>query len=248
MEPPEGSSTVVSARFTDRAGMVTPGTVPVTLPSLSVSTVEFKEIAPSLDSSETSVETRSEIRPSDNTTGVKPRPTPKGLNSMVTLPSRSRPTGTGNSPPARNCAGSPEMAVMLGSASVRTSPTRSSAFSVAEMELCSTPSTRFRVPIVPARPPSAAPATPKAFEVPQDDEFWNRPGWYTSKMGAPFWSNSGSPRSLVAAVRMFGVNSPKACSPLRFTPSWRTKVRSISTMRTCKVTWSRPSTVRKETT
>ncbi len=42
-------------------------------------------------------------------------------------PVESSPTGTGNSPPARNLADSPEMAVRLGSARVRTSPTRSKA-------------------------------------------------------------------------------------------------------------------------
>ena len=42
----------------------------------------------------------------------------------------SMPVGTGNSPPARNSACWPEMAVSVGSASVRTAPRRSSARSV----------------------------------------------------------------------------------------------------------------------
>lgn len=61
---------------------------------------------------------------------------------------------------------------MFGSASVRTRPTRSSADSVAESELCSTPLTRFCVPIVPLSPPSAAPATPKPFCVPKPVLLW----------------------------------------------------------------------------
>jgi hypothetical protein len=44
------------------------------------------------DSSLTSVDTRRLMRPSESTTGVKPRPTPNGLNSTfrVTSPSVSR--------------------------------------------------------------------------------------------------------------------------------------------------------------
>ncbi len=63
--PPEGSSTVVSARRTLRPGMVREALVPA--PRVK---------APWLVSSETSVEIFREIRPPDSTTGVKPRPTP----------------------------------------------------------------------------------------------------------------------------------------------------------------------------
>ena len=49
--------------------------------------------APWLVSSETSVEIFSEMRPPDSTTGVKPRPTPKGLNSTLTWPVVSSPDG-----------------------------------------------------------------------------------------------------------------------------------------------------------
>ena len=66
MVPPEGSSTEVSARRTIRLG-----------------TVRFWPLepadrvkAPCWDSSETSVEIFSEMRPPDSTTGTKPRPTP----------------------------------------------------------------------------------------------------------------------------------------------------------------------------
>ena len=83
--------------------------------------------APVLVSSLTSVEICSEMRPLDSTTGVKERPTPNCLNSMVMLPCWSRPAGTGNSPPARNFAVSPDTAVRLGSASVCARPIRSSA-------------------------------------------------------------------------------------------------------------------------
>src|SRR6185312_1395240 len=77
----------------------------------------------------TSLESCSEMRPGAITTGVKERPTPNCLNTTVTLPSRSRLAGTGNSPPARNLAVSPETAVRLGSASMCTRPTGSSALS-----------------------------------------------------------------------------------------------------------------------
>ena len=81
--------------------------------------------------SETSVDTFSEIRPGPRTTGEKPRPTPYCLNSTVMRPLESWLTGTGNSPPARNLALSPEMAVTFGSARVRTRPTRSKAWIMA---------------------------------------------------------------------------------------------------------------------
>ncbi len=66
------------------------------------------------------------MRPSDITTGVKARPTPNSLKVTESLPSLST-TGTGYSPPARNFAVSPDTAVRFGSASVRISPSRSSA-------------------------------------------------------------------------------------------------------------------------
>ena len=47
---------------------------------------------------------------------------------MVTLPVLSSPVGTGNSPPARNLADSPDTAVRFGSASTRTRPTLSKAW------------------------------------------------------------------------------------------------------------------------
>ena len=104
-EPPLGSSIVVLARRTFK-----PGTV-----------MTPRVIAPSFVNSETSVETFIEIRPSVSTSGVKESPTPNGLNSieMVLL---SCAIGIGNSPPARKFAVSPEIAVRVGSASVRTSP------------------------------------------------------------------------------------------------------------------------------
>ena len=65
--PPEGISTVVSARRTFSDGMVKP---------------EFT-IAPSVESSETSVVTFRLMRPSDSTTGMKARLMPNFLNSTV---------------------------------------------------------------------------------------------------------------------------------------------------------------------
>ena len=141
-EPPLGSSSVVSARRTLSAGTV--------MPLLAVDPCMTK--APSDESSLTSVEIFRLIRPSLSTTGVKFRPTPKGLNSSWTLPSRSRDVGTGNSPPARNFADSPEIAVRLGSASVRRRPSRSSALIAAPM----VPSLPVTVPL-PERPPSELP-------------------------------------------------------------------------------------------
>ena len=81
------------------------------------------------------------MTPSSSTVGVKPRLTPNGLNSTVMEeplrpPSPPVPfcaTGTGNSPPARNEAVSPESATRLGSARVLTTPLRSSASSTVVM-------------------------------------------------------------------------------------------------------------------
>ena len=99
---PEPSSTVVSARRVVSAGTTKPLslTEPASLSSL------------------TSGRTRIEMRPSASTIGVKARPTPYCLYSMVTAPSACE-TGIGNSPPARKLAVSPESAVRFGSASVR---------------------------------------------------------------------------------------------------------------------------------
>ena len=92
--------------------------------------VEAVELdAPSLDSSLTSGRTRIEMRPSARTIGVKARPTPYCLYSIVTAPSDCE-IGTGNSPPARKLAVSPESAVRFGSASVVTRPSVSPRSSV----------------------------------------------------------------------------------------------------------------------
>ena len=85
-----------------------------------------KTTAPSLVSSLTSVSMRKLMRPSDSTTGVKARPTPNSLKVTESWPWLST-NGIGNSPPARNFAVSPDTAVRVGSASVRTSPSRSNA-------------------------------------------------------------------------------------------------------------------------
>ena len=109
-DPPDGSSTVVLAWRVLSAGMLMPD----------------KTTAPSVVSSLTSLSIFRLMRPSDSTTGVKARPTPNFLNCTVSLPSLST-TGTGNSPPARKLAVSPDTAVRLGSARVRIRPSRSSA-------------------------------------------------------------------------------------------------------------------------
>ncbi len=88
---PEPSSTVVSARRVVSAGTSKP----------------LSRIAPSVDSSDTSGRTRIEMRPSSSTVGVKARPTPYCLYSIVTVPSDWE-IGIGNSPPARKLAVSPD--------------------------------------------------------------------------------------------------------------------------------------------
>ncbi len=155
IDPPDGSSTVLEARRTSRLGTTT----------LGEPEPEFRENEPTLLSSETSVDSFSEMRPPDSTTGVKPRPTPNCLNSMVTRPLLSCPVGTGNSPPTRNLAGSPETVVRFGSARVRTSPARSKAwisalpwFRPLDPETVPPRVVSFWKPLV--RPPSKAPLTP----------------------------------------------------------------------------------------
>src|SRR3981081_1144645 len=125
MAPPDGISSVVSARR-----VLIEGTVSV-LPTACVRGMAF-----SFDSSETSVITRKLIRPSDSTTGVKLSEMPNFLKLIWVVQtcvtgSQEYPAGTGNSPPAMNVADSPEIAVRLGSASVRTTPALSIARTVA---------------------------------------------------------------------------------------------------------------------
>ena len=71
IDPPDGSSTIVSARRTDRPGTLTvlPTVEPLVAPPPRVR-------LPTLVISENSVEIFSEIRPRLSTTGVNPRPTP----------------------------------------------------------------------------------------------------------------------------------------------------------------------------
>src|SRR3954470_16904879 len=109
--PPDGISTVVSARRTRIEGTVRvwfePGACKVS--------------ALSVERSDTSVMTLILIRPSLSTTGVNVRLTPNFLKSTVGWQtggdfdvSHDRPAGIGNSPPARNVALSPEIADRLG--------------------------------------------------------------------------------------------------------------------------------------
>src|SRR6266404_8183257 len=126
MEPPEGISSVVSARRVLIEGIVVPPAPPV------------KEW--SVETSDTSVITRRLIRPSVSTTGVKLSEMPNFLKLTVwthcPIPPdvvvwQVTPVGIGNSPPEINVADSPQIAVRLGSASVRTTPALSIARSVA---------------------------------------------------------------------------------------------------------------------
>src|SRR5664279_2075548 len=117
-DPPDGISTVVSARRVLSEGMVIPpGTVK----------------APTVESSDISVITFRLMRPSDNTTGVNTRLTPHFLKSTCGVKSGGPlvPFTYGNSPPARKLAVSPEIAVKLGSAKVRMTPALSIARTVA---------------------------------------------------------------------------------------------------------------------
>ena len=129
IEPPEGISSVVSARRVLIEGIVVPPAPPVK--------------AFSGETSDTSVITRRLIRPSLSTTGVKLSEIPNFLKVTVwthcpTAPAvdvwQVTPVGIGNSPPEMNVADSPEIAVRFGSASVRTTPAVSMARSVAVTE------------------------------------------------------------------------------------------------------------------
>src|SRR5882757_5080699 len=124
MAPPDGISSVVSARRVLIEGTEMPLMV----------------IELSFDTSDTSVMTRRLIRPSESTTGVKFSAMPNFLNEIEgahcpTEPAavvwQVTPVGTGNSPPAMKVADSPEIAVRLGSARVRTTPALSIARNVA---------------------------------------------------------------------------------------------------------------------
>src|SRR5882762_2582230 len=102
--PPDGISSVVSARRVLTEGMVSE------LPAW------FNVMELSLDSSETSVITRRLIRPSVITTGVKLSEIPNFLEVAWVVQGRvigsqEEPAGNGNSPPAMNVADSPEIAV-----------------------------------------------------------------------------------------------------------------------------------------
>jgi hypothetical protein len=121
-EPPEGISTVVSARRVRIEGTLTVCAV--------LGTTIVIELV--LERSETSVMTLRLMRPSLSTTGVKLRLTPNFLNwiegwqtdatgpTMLPLEAaeHEKPLRTGNSPPATKVAISPEIAVKFGSASV----------------------------------------------------------------------------------------------------------------------------------
>src|ERR1700682_381348 len=75
------------------------------------------------------------IWPSLSTVGVKARPTPYFLYSIAVWPSEPG-TGIGYSPPARKLAVSPDSAVRLGCARLRTSPFCSSALSSTSIGNC----------------------------------------------------------------------------------------------------------------
>ena len=101
-DPPDGISTVVSARRVLIEGTVSDWVEPGTA----------KVKAFSVDRSETSVITLRLMRPSDSTTGVKTRLTPNFLKSICgwqtggdLVVSHDSPLGIGNSPPATKARG-----------------------------------------------------------------------------------------------------------------------------------------------
>src|SRR6202034_1628136 len=123
--PPEGISSVVSARRVLSEGTVSPLMV----------------IELSLETSDTSVITRRLIRPSESTIGgklsempnfLKARDGEHGPPAPAAVVWHVTPVGTGNSPPAMNVADSPETVVRFGSASVRITP----ALSIARIVAC----------------------------------------------------------------------------------------------------------------
>src|ERR1700739_1314873 len=128
-DPPDGISSVVSARRVLIEGIVVPLAPPVS--------------AFSLETSDTSVITRRLIRPSDITTGVKLSEMPNFLKLTVwthcpiapdVVVWQVTPVGIGNSPPEIKVADSPEIAVKFGSARVCTRPALSIARNVAWTE------------------------------------------------------------------------------------------------------------------
>ena len=116
------NSTVVSARRTVRAGIVT-----------VLFAVIGTETAPVLVSSLTSGRTRRLTCCASMIVGVKSSLMPNSLNAtvIVAMPLAADPaTGTGNSPPARKLAGCPLVAVRLGSARIVISPSCARASTV----------------------------------------------------------------------------------------------------------------------
>ncbi len=112
---PSRSSMVVLARRVESPGISSPSTTMETVGSMRL----------------TSGATTRLMRSLPITVGVKARLTPNSLNSTVVTPS-SCSTGTGNSPPARNFAVSPDSAIRFGSASVLTKPFCSSVWNVVD--------------------------------------------------------------------------------------------------------------------
>ena len=98
------------------------------------------------------------MRPSLSTTGVKFSEIPNFLKVMVGVQVplvQLMPDGIGNSPPARKVALSPEIAVRLGSASVRTTP----ALSMARMVAVTAGTVPLEVSVCPNEPVAVLPAT-----------------------------------------------------------------------------------------
>ena len=133
---PLPSSTVVSARLTDSAGMRRPLT----------------SMAPVSDNSLTSGRTFMLMRLPESTVGTKSRLTPNFLNS-IEISSSLWATGIGNSPPARKLAASPESATRLGSASTETRPSvaRASMTTLISALLERYPNGRVAEPLSPRR-------------------------------------------------------------------------------------------------
>ena len=158
------------------------------------------------------------MRPSDSTTGVK-----SDLHRRAEIESLSghgvvvQPltVGYGKLPPARKCADSPEIAVRVGSASVRITPACSIACKLAVTLL-------LNVPVIPVGEFGIrldCPLGPKGLAV----------------LSCPL---TGKGLSLLKLT----VEVPRLRQPLRLMPSCFITVRSISAIVTFSMTWSRPRT------
>ena len=182
------------------------------------------------------------------TVGVKDRLTPNGLNSTVIVvppASVSWATGTGNSPPARKLAVSPDRAMRLGSARVLSRPFFSSASKSTAM--AKLPVDRARAPA--RKPAAASPERPTFAAVPGIPAV---PGTAAVPAISAVPGTAAVPAiSAVAIAVAFPDLAPTAKvlpeskSSLVLRPNSFTTVRCTSTKRTARSTCWLPFTLRR---